>query len=88
MNVFRDPKIDFTQKRYEFEADNGKQASTFLLCFHRMRLISRRDCIDHQGTVSLSSLVDAGKLIVRMKLYPLPEKPRMPHTQAMVRKKT
>jgi len=26
MNVYRDPKLDFTQKRYEFEADNGKQA--------------------------------------------------------------
>jgi len=26
MNVYRDPKIDLTQKRYEFEADNGKQA--------------------------------------------------------------
>ena len=26
MNVYRDPKMDFTQKRYEFEADNGKQA--------------------------------------------------------------
>jgi hypothetical protein len=28
MNVYRDPKMDFTQKRYEFEADNGKQAGT------------------------------------------------------------
>jgi hypothetical protein len=26
LNVYRDPKADSTQKRYEFEADNGKQA--------------------------------------------------------------
>lgn len=30
MNVYRDPKIDLTQKRYEFEADNGKQAGKFV----------------------------------------------------------
>lgn len=37
MNVYRDPKLDFTQKRYEFEADNGRQAGTFYL-FARRRI--------------------------------------------------
>jgi hypothetical protein len=53
MNVYRDPKMDFTQKRYEFEADNGKQAGTWFLTRASQRLMGSGDCIDHTGTVSL-----------------------------------
>ena len=53
MNVYRDPKLDFTQKRYEFEADNGKQAGTLFLIRALWRLMGSGNCIDHTGTVSL-----------------------------------
>jgi len=39
MNVYRDPKLDFTQKRYEFEADNGKQAGELFLPSTLQRLM-------------------------------------------------
>jgi hypothetical protein len=39
MNVYRDPKMDFTQKRYEFEADNGKQAGTLFFTRTSQRLM-------------------------------------------------
>lgn len=52
MNVFRDPKLDFTQKRYEFEADNGKQAGTSHR-YIRIKLTISGDCLDYQGSVSI-----------------------------------
>jgi len=53
MNVYRDPKLDFTQKRYEFEADNGKQAGTYYLTGTFQRLMGSGDRLNHTGTVSI-----------------------------------